>query len=87
MFSNRWIAYFDILGFSALVERAPHPDFILEIYNEALALSRQGAISDLVIADEAGGLPALASKCRELLCESLIPAKIFERHAGLSKSA
>ena len=41
MFSNRWIAYFDILGFSALVEKATHPDFILEIYNEALVLSQQ----------------------------------------------
>lgn len=37
MFPNRWLAYFDILGFSQLI-KSTHPDIILELYNEALDL-------------------------------------------------
>src|ERR1700683_1186906 len=41
MIPKLWLAYFDILGFSALVEKSPHPDFVLEIYNEAMRISQQ----------------------------------------------
>jgi len=37
-FPERWLAYFDILGFSALIEKH-HPYFILEMYEDALKAS------------------------------------------------
>lgn len=40
MSAKRWIAYFDILGFSHRIETT-HPDIILEIYNKLVRLSQQ----------------------------------------------